>query len=214
VHPEKFLRIGPGSRHRKSHVPPYCVVICGMFVSGSERRTVCAKAKNRFRLKIMVWVVAVTIGWYSADALISYTFSRSNVQPTRQLQRLTTTNLTFSVYPRHLLDEEISPPPKKTYNPPNGWQIVYSKSFFRRGKELQIYHGNSLLMDNKHRKLFVTKQSKGCRFMPKMHQNTLGGRASRGPARRQAVNRPILAAGWRSVDLRLPVGRFQSFGKP
>ena len=25
-------------------------------------------------------------------------------------------------------------------------------------------------MDNKHRKLFVIKRSKGCKFMPKMHQ--------------------------------------------
>ena len=30
-------------------------------------------------------------------------------------------------------------------------------------------------MDNKHVKLFVIKQSKWCRFMCKMHQNTLGG---------------------------------------
>jgi len=30
-------------------------------------------------------------------------------------------------------------------------------------------------MDNKHRKLFVVKQSKGCKFMPYMHQNTFGG---------------------------------------
>ena len=30
-------------------------------------------------------------------------------------------------------------------------------------------------MDNKHRKLFVIRQSKECRFMPKMHQNTFGG---------------------------------------
>ena len=32
-------------------------------------------------------------------------------------------------------------------------------------------------MDNKHRKLFVVKQSEGCRFMPKIHLNTFGGRA-------------------------------------
>jgi len=37
-------------------------------------------------------------------------------------------------------------------------------------------------MDNKHRKLFVIKQSKGCKFMPKMHQNTFSGRAPPGPA--------------------------------
>jgi len=35
------------------------------------------------------------------------------------------------------------------------------------------YHGNFLLLNNKHRKLFVIKQSEWCRFMPKMHQNAL-----------------------------------------
>ena len=38
-------------------------------------------------------------------------------------------------------------------------------------------------MDNKHRKLFVIKQSKGCKFMPKMHQNAFGGQAPPGPAK-------------------------------
>ena len=37
-------------------------------------------------------------------------------------------------------------------------------------------------MHNKHRKLFVIKQPKGCKFMPKIHQNTFGGRAPPGPA--------------------------------
>ena len=32
--------------------------------------------------------------------------------------------------------------------------------FFSRDNELQTYHGNFLLMDNKHRKLFVIKQSR------------------------------------------------------
>jgi len=31
--------------------------------------------------------------------------------------------------------------------------------FFRRDNELQIYHGNFILMDNKRRKLFIIKQS-------------------------------------------------------
>ena len=30
-------------------------------------------------------------------------------------------------------------------------------------------------MDNKQRKLFVIKQSKGCKVMPKMHSNMFGG---------------------------------------
>jgi len=56
--------------------------------------------------------------------------------------------------------------------------------FFGRDNELPIYHGNVVLMDNKHRKLFVTKQSKWRKkiFMPEMHQNTFGGRAPPGPA--------------------------------
>jgi len=37
-------------------------------------------------------------------------------------------------------------------------------------------------MDDKRMKLFVIKQSKGCKFVPKMHQNTRGGRAPPGPA--------------------------------
>jgi len=37
-------------------------------------------------------------------------------------------------------------------------------------------------MDNKHRKLLVTKQSKGCKFMPIMHQNKSGGRTLPEPA--------------------------------
>jgi len=53
---------------------------------------------------------------------------------------------------------------------------------FYRGNKLQMYNGNILLMDNKHGKLFVSKQSKGCEFVPKMHQNTFRGRAAPGPA--------------------------------
>jgi len=33
---------------------------------------------------------------------------------------------------------------------------------------------NYLLMDNKHRKLFVITQSGGCKFMPKMHLAAIG----------------------------------------
>ena len=32
-------------------------------------------------------------------------------------------------------------------------------------------------MDNKHRKLFVVKQSEGCKCMPKIHLNMFGARA-------------------------------------
>ena len=64
------------------------------------------------------------------------------------------------VYTRHLLWRGESPPKELTV-PQNGCQIVCFKSFFRSCNELQTYHGNFLLMDNKHRKLFVITQSKG-----------------------------------------------------
>jgi len=51
-------------------------------------------------------------------------------------------------------------PSKKTYNPPNGCQIVSSKCLFfvwDNKLGLRIYHGNYLIMDNKHRKPFVIK---------------------------------------------------------
>ena len=47
---------------------------------------------------------------------------------------------------------------------------------------LQIYHGNIILMENKHYKCFVLRHSHRLKFMPKMHQNTFGGRAPPGPA--------------------------------
>jgi len=55
--------------------------------------------------------------------------------------------------------------------------------FFSPDNELQIYYGNVLLMDNKHWKLFVIKQSKGVQInlCLKMCQNTFGSRALPGP---------------------------------
>jgi len=52
-------------------------------------------------------------------------------------------------------------PKKNLQFPPNGWQLVCCESIFRPGTELQIYHENILLMDNKHGKLFVIKQPEG-----------------------------------------------------
>jgi len=46
---------------------------------------------------------------------------------------------------------------------------------FSAGAMNYKYHGNILLTDNKHRKLFVIKQPKECKFMRKMHRNTFGG---------------------------------------
>ena len=61
-----------------------------------------------------------------------------------------------SVYSRHLFGGGIPPPKKKNLqSPPNGCQIVCSKTFFRPGQWIKICHGNFLLMDNTDRKLFV-----------------------------------------------------------
>jgi len=60
---------------------------------------------------------------------------------------------------------------------------VLEMFFFGRDNELQTHRGNFLFTDNKHRNLFVIKQSKRCKFVPKMRQNALGGRAPRGPTR-------------------------------
>jgi len=66
---------------------------------------------------------------------------------------------------------------KKTYTPKKTAAKLCALSlFFGRGSESQIYHGNFLLIDNKHRKLFVIMQPKGCKFMRKMHQNMFSGR--------------------------------------
>jgi len=71
--------------------------------------------------------------------------------------------------------ENLQSPSKKT-----AAKLCALNLFSAGTNELQIYHGNFLLMDNKHRKLFVGKQSIGCKFMPKMHQNTIGGRTPAG----------------------------------
>jgi len=61
------------------------------------------------------------------------------------------------------------PLPKNLQFPPQtAAKLCALNVFFGRDNELQIYHGNFLLMDNKHRQLFVIKQSKGCKFMPKI----------------------------------------------
>jgi len=74
-----------------------------------------------------------------------------------------------------ILPEELTIPPKKA------GKLCALNLFFDQAIELPIYYGNYLLTDNKFRKLFITKQSKGCKFMPKMHQNTFGGRTPSGP---------------------------------
>ena len=90
--------------------------------------------------------------------------------------------LSASVYSRHLFFWGGGVHPKNVQSPsPNGCQIVCSKSFSRPGSELQIYHGNVLFIDNKHRQFFAIGQPKGSKFMPKMHLN-VWRRAPPGPA--------------------------------
>ena len=53
-------------------------------------------------------------------------------------------------------------PQRKTYNSPQTAAKLCALNvfFFGRDSKLQIYHGNFLLMDNKQRKLFVTKNNR------------------------------------------------------
>ena len=74
---------------------------------------------------------------------------------------------------------------------------------------------NFLLMDNKHRKLFVIKQSKWCKFKPKMHQNTFGGRASPGhDGGAYAPPEPLSAIRGRKGGERGRKGRGREFPPP
>jgi len=105
-------------------------------------------------------------------------------------------------------------PSPEFYNLPNGCQILYS-IFFGRVNELHIYHRNFLLMDTEHKKLFVIKQSKWCKFKPKMHQNTFGGRASPGhDGGAYAPPEPLSAIRGRKGGERGRKGRGREFPPP
>jgi len=76
---------------------------------------------------------------------------------TRRKQTTHQGNKSPTVFSGHLFwrGGGIPPPPKGLTVSPKDWQIVCSKSFFGgRDNELPLYHGNFLLSDNKHRKLF------------------------------------------------------------
>jgi len=55
-------------------------------------------------------------------------------------------------------------PPKKVTIPQTAARLCALNLFF--GRDNEIYHEKFLLMDNRHRKLSVIKQSKGCKFIP------------------------------------------------
>ena len=80
--------------------------------------------------------------------------------PAEQIVDVSSNTLFTSVYSGHLFavesPTELNFPPKRLPN------CVLKIFLFGRDNESQMYHGNFLtLMDNKHRKLFVVKQSKG-----------------------------------------------------
>jgi len=70
----------------------------------------------------------------------------------------------YSKFQASFLEGENSPA-QKTYSSPQTAAKLCALTFFGRDNELQIYHRNFLLI--------AIKQPKGCKFMPKMHQNTL-----------------------------------------
>jgi len=73
-------------------------------------------------------------------------------------------------------------PPKKTWQfLPTAAKLCALNLFFDRGNEFQIYHKNILLINSIHtwKLLFVSKQSKWCKFMPKIHQIRLAVGLSR-----------------------------------
>ena len=74
-----------------------------------------------------------------------------------------------SVYSGHLIFFGGGVPQNLQFSLPQTAAKLCAVGFFYRpgrlDSELQIYHGNFLLAGKEHRKLFVTKQSKGCKFM-------------------------------------------------
>ena len=67
-------------------------------------------------------------------------------------------------------------------------------------------------VDNKHRILFVINLSKGCKFTPKMHQNTFGGRTPPGPAGGAcALPKPLAAMGVPTSKRREGLGQVLEF---
>jgi len=57
----------------------------------------------------------------------------------------------LSDYSRHLLGDPPLPPKKELQSPLTDAKLCALNLFFGRDNELKIYHGNFLIMDNKHR---------------------------------------------------------------
>ena len=82
--------------------------------------------------------------------------------------------LKSSIYSRHFWGLGNFPPKSYSSPPPNAAAKLGDLSLFSAETlNSPIYHGNFLLTDNKHRKLFVIKQSKGANLCQKMHQMRL-----------------------------------------
>ena len=75
------------------------------------------------------------------------------------------------------------PPPQKTYNFPHmAAKLCALDLFLASTVNYKCAVETFFWWTRNTRKLFVIKQSKWCKFMPKMQQNTFGGRALQGPA--------------------------------
>jgi len=72
-------------------------------------------------------------------------------------------------------------PQKNLTIPPKQLPNCALNLFFDRDNQLQIYHGNILLMDSKRRKLFVIKQPNGTNLCLKCTQIRLAGGGSARP---------------------------------
>jgi len=85
----------------------------------------------------------------------------------------------YTVYPGHLWVGDPLTPKKLTISSHTAAKLC-TLNFLSAGAMNHIkYITETLLTGNEHRELFVVKQSKGCKFMPKMHRNTFGSARTR-----------------------------------
>ena len=173
-----------GEEHK--YINPKITKREGIKTQKSVRSPLKSKQFSQHRAELIPQIVQKSILNFSCPS--KYTYVQNDKLPASEptASRVITAQTTIkhkSVFiPGFFFWGGVSPSPQKAYNfPPNGWQSVCSKSFLAGTMNYQ-YHGNFLLMDNKHGKLSVIKQSKRCKFMSKMHQNTIGSRALPGTA--------------------------------
>ena len=138
-------RAGPQQQTRR---PPLLLSI-----DGTDRRTDTLAAYCRQRNEHNVRLT--TLKWHYFAALLTRSSAAADKpRATLYVSRNLVYNCRNKLYHRSTANG--------IYNPPKPLPMCALNIFFGRVNELQIYHGNFLLMDNKHRKSFVIKQSKGC----------------------------------------------------